>query len=84
MKINTCQFVDASDLFNGLSELWSELVESEPDFTWGNNNRSLVVADDILNHFDNSVIENEGQLETLRKRVQKLPEGGQIYVDLEN
>jgi hypothetical protein len=82
MTIHTCQYVEASDLFKGLGELCDEFTNSEPSFSWGGNNRTLIDGQSILNHLDNSVIENAGQLETLRRRVRKLP--GDVYVDLEN
>jgi hypothetical protein len=86
MKIptQTCKFIQASGLFKRLNKLWDEFSESNPAFTWGSNNRSLVVAEAILNHLDGCAIDNERQLETLRKRIADLPEGGQTYVDLED
>ena len=80
--IHTCEYIKSSDLFKGLAQLWSDLSNSEPDFQWGGNNHTLVDPRAIINHLDNSVVENAGQLETLRKRVAKLPKD--VYVDLEN
>lgn len=82
MTIHTCQFVEASDLFKGLGELYDEFSNSEPDFSWGGNNRTLVGGEAILNHLENCEIENQRQMKTLRRRVRKLPEG--VYVDLEH
>jgi hypothetical protein len=83
MTIHTCKYVHASGLFKGLTNLWNEFADSDPPFSWGDNNRSLVDPASILNHMDGSgVIENQRQVETLRKRVEKLPAG--VYVDLEN
>ena len=82
MTIDTCRFVTASALFKGLRKLWAQLAESSPDFTWGSNNRSMVVPKAILDHLDNSVIDNEKQLKTLRRRAASLP--ADVYVDLEN
>ena len=83
MTIHPCRYVHASDLFKRLKVLWSEFVESEPDFSWGDNNHSLVDPQDIMNHIDGSAaFEHPRQVETLRKRVEKLPAG--VYVDLEN
>ena len=85
IKVHKCQFVLEADLFKGLDDLWREFCESEPDFTWGDNNRSLVTAKSILDHLYNTAWTNEEQLELLRLRVEKcLPEGGNTYVDLEN
>lgn len=83
MTIQRCRFVRASELFTGLADLWQEFVNSDPPFSWGDNNRSLVDPKAILNHMDGSgVIESKTQVETLRKRIEKLPSG--VYVDLEN
>ena len=82
MTVYTCRYVHASDLFEGLKALWDEFNNSDPDFSWGNNNRTLVDPHSILNHLDNSVTENEKQAETLRERVKKLSK--HVYVDLEN
>ena len=82
MRIQSCEFVSGFELFTGLQLLWDEFAESDPDFSWGSNNRSLVTAKSILDHLDNSNIENEKQMETLRKRVKVI--GGDMYVDLES
>ena len=33
MRIHTCEFVFASELFKGLAGLWDEFVNSEPSFS---------------------------------------------------
>ena len=81
MTIETCRFVTGSELFDGLKELWDKFSDSDPDFSWGGNDRTLVDPVAILNHLDNSVIDNEKQVQTLRRRVGKLPKD--VYVDLE-
>jgi hypothetical protein len=40
--IHTCRFVKSSNLFKGLTKLWLPFTDSEPDFSWGDNNRTLV------------------------------------------
>lgn len=82
MTTHTCQYVNASDLFKGLANLWEEFSNSNPDFSWGGNNRTLVDPKAILDHLDNRVIENGPQMETLRHRIVGLPDD--VYVDLEN
>ena len=82
MRIHTCQFVLVSDLFKGLKALWNEFASSDPDFSFGGNNRTLVDPPSLLHHFDNSLIEDQKQLERLRRRIKKLPKD--VYVDLEN
>jgi hypothetical protein len=83
-KVETCEFVAATDLFDGLGDLWDEFIQCCSSFTWGGNNRSLVTADDILEEFASHNIEHPSQLEILRKRANTLPEGLRTYVDLEN
>jgi hypothetical protein len=83
MKIQSCRFVLASDLFDELDELWNAIACSDPDFTWGDNNRSLVTAEVLLDHCDSNGVESP-QLDSLRQRVKTLPDGNQTYVDLEN
>jgi len=82
MNIHACKYVNASDLFTRLRKLWTEFCASDPDFSWGGNNHSLVDGDAILNHLDNSAIDSHKQVETLRKRINLLPE--HTYIDLEN
>ena len=84
-KVETTEYVEASNLFFDLDALQAELCQIDNlPFTWGSNNRSLVCADDILDVFDNRNTENVKQLRELRKRVKTLPEQGQTYIDLEN
>lgn len=79
-----CSFVDCCDLFQGLHLLYCEFVNSRPPFSWGDNNRTLVTAESILDHLDACDIDHPKQLKELRKRVEGLIEGNQTYVDLEN
>ncbi|MGA2440207.1 MAG: hypothetical protein ABSH08_04575 [Tepidisphaeraceae bacterium] len=82
MTIHNCQFVNASDVFKGLGDLWEEFSKSDPNFSWGGNNRTLIDGKAILDHLDNSAIKNHRQEEKLRRRIAKLPDD--VYVDLEN
>ena len=85
MKTHQASFVLASDLTKGLKRFWSDFCDSEPSFSWGDNNRSLVTAKAILDHCDNTEsLADHRSLRLLRLRVAKLPEGQQTYVDLEN
>jgi len=84
VTIERCSFALCSEMFNELDDLCNEFCDSEPPFSWGDNNRSLVTGEAILNHLDNCNIKNESQLDALRKRIVKLPQGNQTYIDLEN
>jgi hypothetical protein len=97
-KVFSCQYVEKSDLFEGLQELHDFFCESEPDMFWGDNNRTLNLAEGILDHIAGRIDEltdkdkQNGwdweiltpQWKDLKKRISFLPEGGQTYVDLEN
>lgn len=48
MKIEHCVFVCASELFKGHNEAWTAFIESDPDCSFGSNNRSLVSRDFLL------------------------------------
>jgi hypothetical protein len=88
---HSCSFVLASDVFKGLPRAWNLLCDSSPNFSWGDNNRSLVDADTIRRHLDDldasaSTLEPSAgaearQVKTAINRLRKL---GQGYVDLEN
>lgn len=82
--VQTCRFVTASDVFKGLGLLWTTLVESDPPFSWGSNNRSLVSSVDLTMYLDGQGLDDPAgaQLTTLIERLDALP--SDIYVDLEN
>ena len=84
IPVETCSFVKASDLFKGLNDLWEQFIETNPNCTWGDNNRSLVTADLFIDHFDSIGEYDEEQMAILRERIADLIEGDQTYVDLEN
>jgi len=80
IKRHRCEFVTASDLFAGYRKLWNEFVESAPPFSWGDNNRTLITIEALLDNFDNK--DYEHFTEKFRQRC--LDIGAQSYVDLEN
>jgi hypothetical protein len=85
MKTQTCQFVTASEVFEGQNLALEAFINSDPGCTWGDNNRSLVTPDVIidsleLTDFDEG--EEEKQINVVLERLKGLPEG--VYVDLEN
>ena len=52
------------------SQVWSAFIESQPDCSWGNNNRSLVSRDFLLSALDE--VDEEG-VELVRERIERLP-----------
>jgi hypothetical protein len=85
MKTQTCQFIEGTDVFEGQSLAWNAFVDSSPNCTWGDNNRTLVTPDVIidsleLTDFDEG--EEDKQINVVLERLKSIPEG--VYVDLEN
>ena len=85
MKIKTCSFVDASDLFMGCPDAWQEFMDSDPPVSWGDAHRTLVspdfmdsVVSDIFSD-DNQIAE---QLNNVLRSVRSLKY--ETYIDLEN
>lgn len=85
MNIKTCQYVDASEIFKGFGLAWDVFINSDPNCTWGDNNRSMVTADVIINALEESDLNvgNEAnQVEQVIKILDSLEPD--VYVDLEN
>ena len=82
MKIQSCKFVSCSDLFKGLTELWEDFASSDPDFSWGNNNRTMIDPLAITGHMSNVGLDAHLQFKTLCKRINELPRS--VYVDMES
>lgn len=79
MKIEKCLFVCSTEVFKDHDEVWNEFNESDPDCSWGNNNRTLVSRDFLLTALED--IDAEG-VEAVRDRLESLP--AEVYIDLEN
>jgi hypothetical protein len=70
MKIKTCSFVDASDLFIECPDAWQIFMDSDPPVTWGDANRTMVSPDSAQ------------QIDFVMRRVKTL--SFDTYIDLEN
>lgn len=77
--IHVCCYIPASEFFANFPEVWEELSNSDPNFTWGDNNRSLVTVERIVQHLDASHIDYPEAFEEHYKEY--VPED---YIDLEN
>ena len=85
MEIKTCNFIDASDLFEGCPDAWQSFLDSEPAVTWGDAHRTLVSPDfmtfavsDCFSD-DNQVAQ---QIDTVLNKIKTLD--FHTYIDLEN
>jgi hypothetical protein len=79
-KIKTVNFVDATDVFDGCRTAWSLFLEAGPDCSFGNNNRTLVTADTIIDALHEC--DEHPEVDTVLERLNEL--GEDFYVDLEN
>lgn len=85
IRIQTCDFVNASDLTRGINsdtiEAVSETLGSGIDaISWGNNNRTMV---DIYTY--RTAVENsEIHPNSVRAFLKRLDMIGDVYIDLEN
>lgn len=84
-KINTCCFINASSLIpEGVErDFWRTLSENSP-FSWGDNNKSLVCAIDLLHHIKEIEDNFSMPKDTLNKIIQELESLEETYIDLEN
>jgi hypothetical protein len=85
MKTQTCQFVEATEVFKGHPLAWELFLDSNPNCTWGDNNRSMVSPDVVIDALEDSepdAGDQEKQVGQVVERLKKIPEG--VYVDLEN
>ena len=85
MNIKTCQYVEASEVFKGCDLAWNVFFNSNPQCSWGDNNRTMVTPDVIIDAMEESA-ENVGkeqkQVEKVVKILRSLPQD--MYIDLEN
>lgn len=83
MEIKTCKFVEVSDVFAKHGLAWDVFVNSNPNCSWGDNNRSLVTPDVIIDALEDASCDG-----VVRKQVnavvERLKSLGQTYIDLEN
>jgi hypothetical protein len=85
MNIKTCQYVEASEIFKGYGLAWDVFINSDPDCSWGDNNRSLVSVDVIIDNLENTDFDSgneQRQVEQVIKILKSIPLD--VYVDLEN
>lgn len=92
LQIKVCQFVDFSDLFAGCDLISTAFSNSDPDMSWGNNNRTMASREAMQTAIDNleydkdfvegSESDWDAQLESVESRIASLPYD--VYIDLEN
>jgi len=92
MKIQTCAFVAASEVFDECLLVWNLFCNSDPNCSWGDNNRTLITGDVIrgvlelldLPESSEKWTEEQRQVEKVFTRLDLLFTLGDLYIDLEN
>lgn len=86
IKVYQCSYVKSSDVFAGLQLAWEAFSNSDPDCSWGDNNRTMVTEDVIRTVLDNVIPDDypggEAQIAEAITRLKALPRD--VYIDLEN
>lgn len=90
MNILTCEFVECSEVFKDCPLAHDIFVNSDPDCSWGGNNRTMVTPNVLIailsaheEWIESSWDKKEAkQVAKVLKRLHKLPET--MYIDLEN
>jgi hypothetical protein len=98
MNIQTCRFVNVTDIFEGFPKLKKKFDEGDNyDFSWGDNNRSMIDAQTLRDALENADGVNyepeEGETvdadtvtnvewDEFCARLDALPDD--VYIDLEN
>jgi len=85
MVVKSCKFVEASNVFRGCPLAWDLFINSNPNCTWGDNNRSMVTPDVISDALQDADTDSEDQANQVESVVSKLASiEPNTYVDLEN
>jgi hypothetical protein len=91
MNVKSCQFVEATEVFKDCMKAWDIFCESNPDCSWGDNNRTMVSRDVIVNAIESffDVDDEEDDSNSTNAQVKKVFErldnlNEHTYIDLEN
>ena len=84
MNVRTLSYVSASEVFDDCDAMWEWFVESEPDFSWGNNSYSLVSVNELRDALEEAADDDElaAQWQIVSQRLDSVPET--VYIDLES
>ena len=81
MKVQSCEFVSATDLIPRSWDSWFwERFSTNAPFTWGDNNRSMVTASAFADHMQQR-FDDSPRIKRVLKKIRAL---GEMYVDLES
>jgi len=81
MTVHTAKFVKASEVFANHRPVWDAFSESDPDFSWGNNNRTLASRDGLISALEGLDDDVPG-VKVMIDLLSTLDD--ETYIDLEN
>jgi hypothetical protein len=85
IPVLTCRFVEGSEVFRDCSFAWNLFVNSEPECSWGDNNRTLVMPDVIINALEGADVDDDEEVQKeVDAVVDRLKTLDYMYIDLEN
>jgi hypothetical protein len=84
MKVQSCSFVSSSEVFEGLPLAQEIFANSEPECSWGGNNRSLITPDVIRSALDDADKDTPAERKQVKEAVKRLVSLGETYIDLES
>jgi hypothetical protein len=81
MKVQTCEFISATDLVpKGWDKWFWEKISEDAPFSWGDNNRSMVTASYFALHCEERLDDSQ----KVRRFLKKVRALGEMYIDLES
>ncbi len=91
MNVKSCQFVEATEVFKDCMQAYDMFCVSEPACSWGDNNRTMVSRDVIVNAIESfsDVDDEEDDSNPTNEQVKRVFErlntlNVHTYIDLEN
>jgi hypothetical protein len=84
MRIQNCSFVSSSEVFAALPLAQEIFANSEPECSWGDNNRSLVTPDVIRSALDDADKNTPAERKQVKEAIKRLVSLGETYIDLES
>jgi hypothetical protein len=85
LKIEICQYIPATSIVPRKWDKWFwETISNNAPFSWGDNNRSLVTAECLVDHFESCDLPSNIKDKEIIEFQKTCRELGQMYIDLEN
>jgi len=87
--IQTCRFIEVTDLVPKAWRFWFwGLISEGADFSWGDNNRTMITIRTFINHckwcLEDCEETSKSAITRWLNKMEKLDETTDAYIDLEN